>query len=171
MHKNYGHVYDAFMLVLAEEVGVVDPFDVLDVFDIPDEIKNLLKQNIKRKLAPKPTKIHADIEDSCFTYEGIDSFREVLYASIACGEENSANKVKLITPPIYTMNTIKELITKKRGKLDVKLTPKAASDKDETELQDMMEHLAMVKIEVGDDENNGKLNNNDVLAASLLLLY
>ena len=69
------------------------------------------------------------------------------------------------------MNTIKELITKKRGKLDVKLTPKAASDKDETELQDMMEHLAMVKIEVGDDENNGKLNNNDVLAASLLLLY
>jgi hypothetical protein len=69
------------------------------------------------------------------------------------------------------MNTIKELITKKRGKLDVKLTPKAASDKDETELQDMMEHLAMVKIEVGDDENNGKLNNDDVLAASLLLLY
>ena len=169
LYKKYGHAYDAFKLALAEEPGVVDPFDALDV---PDEIKNELKEYIKRRLAPKPTKIRADIEVSCFTYEGIDAIREALYAGIACGGENSAIKVKLIAPPIYTMNTmtlekdagiallnkaidtIKELITKKGGKLDVKLAPKAVSDKDETELQAMMERLAMENMEVGDDEDD-----------------
>jgi translation initiation factor 2 subunit 1 len=169
LYRKYKHAYDAFKLALVEgETGVQDPFEELD---IPDEIKNELKMYIRRRLAPKPVKIRADIEVSCFTYEGIDAIREALFAGIACGGENTAIKVKLIAPPIYTISTmtlekdaginllqkaidtIEGSITSKGGKMDVKLAPKAVSNKEETELQAMMDRLAMDNMEVGDDDD------------------
>jgi len=168
LYRKYGHAYDAFKLALTEgETGVKDPFEELV---IPEEIKTELKMYIRRRLAPKPVKIRADIEVSCFTYEGIDAIREALFAGIACGSENTAIKVKLIAPPIYTISTmslekdagiallqkaidtIKDSITPKGGKMDVKLAPKAVSNKEETELQAMMDRLALENMEVDDDE-------------------
>lgn len=169
LYKKYGHAYDAFKLALTEgESGVKDPFEELQ---IPDEIKTELKSNIRRRLAPKPVKIRADVEVSCFTYEGIDAIREALFAGIACGGENTAIKVKLISPPIYTLSTmtlekdagiallkraidtIQESITSKGGKMDVKFAPKAVSNKEETELQAMIDRMALENMEVGDDED------------------
>ena len=49
------------------------------------------------------------------------------------------------------IETIKETITAKGGKIDVKMAPKAVSVKEETELQDMMERLAMENEEVDGD--------------------
>ena len=46
---------------------------------------------------------------------------------------------------------IKESITAKGGKIDVKMAPKAVSVKEETELQDMMERLALENEEVDGD--------------------
>lgn len=170
LYRKFGHAYDAFKLALAEgEAGVKDPFDDLD---IPDGIKTELKTYIRRRLAPKPVKIRADVEVSCFTYEGIDAIREALFAGIACGGENTEIKVKLIAPPIYTLSTmttekdagiallkraidtIQESITPKGGKMDVKMAPKAVSTKEETELKAMMERLALENMEVGDDEDD-----------------
>lgn len=170
LYRKYGHAYDAFKLALREgEAGVIDPFEELD---IPVELKTELKSNIRRRLAPKPIKIRADIEVSCFTYEGIDAIREALFAGIACGGENTAIKVKLIAPPIYTISTmslekdagialltkaiekIQESIVPKGGKMEVKLAPKAVSDKDEAELQAMMDRMAMENEEVGDDDDD-----------------
>lgn len=169
LYRKYGHAYDAFKLALREgEAGVKDPFEEIE---IPDEIKTELKTYIRRRLAPKPVKIRADIEVSCFTYEGIDAIREALFAGMACGGENTAIKVKLIAPPIYTLSTmslekdagiallkkaidtIEESITPKGGKMEVKLAPKAVSDKEETELQAMMDRLARENLEVGDDDD------------------
>mmetsp|Transcript_19547 Transcript_19547/g.24637 ORF Transcript_19547/g.24637 Transcript_19547/m.24637 type:complete len:342 (+) Transcript_19547:105-1130(+) len=168
LYRKYGHAYDAFKLALTEgETGVKDPFEELV---IPEEIKTELKMYIRRRLAPKAVKIRADIEVSCFTYEGIDAIREALFAGIACGSENTSIKVKLIAPPIYTISTmslekdagvallqkaidtIKSSITPKGGKMDVKLAPKAVSNKEETELQAMMDRLAMENMEVEDDD-------------------
>lgn len=168
LYRKYGHAHDAFKLALTDgETGVKDPFEELE---IPEEIKTELKMYILRRLAPKPVKIRADIEVSCFTYEGIDAIREALFAGIACGGENTAVKVKLIAPPIYTISTmslekdagvallqkaidtIKNSITPKGGKMDVKLAPKAVSTKEETELQAMMDRLAMENMEVEDDD-------------------
>ncbi len=170
LYKKYGHAYDAFKLALAEgETGVQDPFEELDV---PVEIITELKTNIRRRLAPKPVKVRSDIEVSCFTYEGIDAIREALFAGMNCGGENTVIKVKLIAPPIYTLSTmtlekdagiallqkaidtIQEKITAKGGKMDVKLAPKAVSTKEETELQAMMDRLAMENMEVGDDDDD-----------------
>lgn len=167
LYKKYGHAYDAFKLALAEEEGVVDPFEELD---IPDAVKDELKAYIRRRLAPQPVKIRADIEVSCFTYEGIDAIREALFAGMKCGGENTPIKIKLISPPIYVLSTttlekdagiallnkaidtIKTTITSKGGKLETKMAAKAVSVKEETELQAMMDRLALENDEVDGDE-------------------
>jgi len=164
LYKKYGHAYDAFKLVLAEEI---DPFAELE---IPDEIKEELKAYIRRRLAPQPIKIRADIEVSCFAYEGIDAIREALFAGMKVGDEKTPIKIKLVAPPIYVLSTtalekdsgiellnkavevIKESITSKGGKLEVKMQAKSVSVKDETELQAMMDRISMEYDEVDGDE-------------------
>jgi translation initiation factor 2 subunit 1 len=166
LYRKYGHAYDAFKLALSEEDCQDDPFQELE---IPQEIKDELKAYIRRRLAPQPVKIRADIEVSCFAYEGIDAIREALYAGIACGSENTPIKIKLIAPPIYVMSTttldkdagiallnkaidtITEVITSKGGKLDIKMAAKAVSIKEETELQAMMDRLALENVETDGD--------------------
>mmetsp|Transcript_21516 Transcript_21516/g.46766 ORF Transcript_21516/g.46766 Transcript_21516/m.46766 type:complete len:341 (+) Transcript_21516:158-1180(+) len=173
LYKKYGHAYDAFKIALAEESTgggdseVQDPFSTLVV---PDDIIEELKLYIRRRLAPQPIKIRADVEVSCFTYEGIDAIRDALFAGIAVGTDNSPIKIRLIAPPIYVLSTMtleKEAgiallqksidvilakISEKGGKMDVKMAPKAVSLKEETELQAMMERLEMENREVEGDE-------------------
>jgi translation initiation factor 2 subunit 1 len=151
-------------LVLAEEI---DPFAELE---IPDALKEELKAYIRRRLAPQPIKIRADIEVSCFAYEGIDAIREALFAGMKVGGEKTPIKIKLVAPPIYVLSTtalekdsgiellnkainiIKESITAKGGKLEVKMASKAVSVKEETELQAMMDRISMEYDEVDGDE-------------------
>jgi len=166
LYKKYGHAYDAFKLAISDDKNAGDPF--VDI-DVPQDLKDELKTYILRRLAPQPIKIRSDIEVSCFTYEGIDAIREALFAGMAVGTESSQIKIKLIAPPIYVLSTstlekdagiallnssidkIREEITKKGGKMDIKMAPKAVSLKEETELQAMMERLAMENEEVDGD--------------------
>lgn len=171
LYRKYGHAYDAFKIALAEEAGggdaTEDPFTSLEV---PADIIDELKLYIRRRLAPQPIKIRADVEVSCFTYDGIDAIREALFAGIAVGTDNSPIKIRLIAPPIYVLSTmtlekesgiallqkaidvILEKISAKGGKMDVKMAPKAVSLKEETELQAMMERLELENREVEGDE-------------------
>ena len=169
LYKKYGHAYDAFKIALVEDSGKVeeDPFTSLDV---PEDVIEELKTYIRRRLAPQPIKIRADVEVSCFTYDGIDAIRDALFAGIAVGTENSPIKIRLIAPPIYVLSTmtldkdvgiallqksidvILEKISAKGGKMDVKMAPKAVSLKEETELQAMMERLELENREVEGDE-------------------
>jgi translation initiation factor 2 subunit 1 len=166
LYKKYGHAFDAFKLAISEDKNAGDPFAELD---IEDDLKEELKTYILRRLAPQPIKIRSDIEVSCFTYEGIDAIREALFAGMALGSEQNPIRIKLIAPPIYVLSTttlekevgiallesaidtIKTKITAKGGKIDVKMAPKAVSLKEETELQAMMERLALENEEVDGD--------------------
>mmetsp|Transcript_13218 Transcript_13218/g.28698 ORF Transcript_13218/g.28698 Transcript_13218/m.28698 type:complete len:338 (+) Transcript_13218:260-1273(+) len=171
LYKKYGHAYDAFKLALADEAigggsGNDDPFAELD---IPPDMLDELKAYIRRRLAPQPIKVRADIEVSCFTYEGIDAIREALFAGMALGTDASPIKVKLIAPPIYVLSTttldkeagiallnkaiatIEETIQSKGGKMDVKMAAKAVSVKEEAELQAMMDRIALENEEVDGD--------------------
>ena len=166
LYAKYGHAFDAFKLAISDEKNVTDPFAEIDV---PEDLKEEIKTYILRRLAPQPIKIRSDIEVSCFTYEGIDAIKEALFAGMAVGTENSSIKIKLIAPPIYVLSTttlekdvgiallqqaidtIREKITAKGGKMDVKMAPKAVSVKEETELQAMMDRLALENEEVDGD--------------------
>lgn len=166
LYKKYGHAYDAFKLAISDDKNAGDPFEDID---IPQDMKDELRSYILRRLAPQPIKIRSDIEVSCFTYEGIDAIREALFAGMALSKDNAAIKIRLIAPPIYVLSTmtlekeagiahlqsaidvIGEKITEKGGKIDVKMAPKAVSLKEETELQAMMDRLALENEEVDGD--------------------
>ncbi|KAL9180626.1 hypothetical protein ACHAXT_011079 [Thalassiosira profunda] len=170
LYRKYGHAYDAFKIALAEETAGEDAEDPFASLEVPPDVVEELKLYIRRRLAPQPIKIRADVEVSCFTYDGIDAIRDALFAGIACGTEASPIKIRLIAPPIYVLSTmtlekeagmallqkaidtILEKISEKGGKMDVKMAPKAVSLKEETELQAMMERLELENREVEGDE-------------------
>jgi len=169
LYRKYGHAYDAFKLALADEaVGETeDPF--VDI-DVPDDLKEELKTYIRRRLAPQPIKIRSDVEVSCYTYEGIDAIREALFAGMALSTDNTSIKIKLIAPPIYVLSTttlekeagiallnkcihvIRDTISKKGGKMEVKMEPRAVSLREETELQAMIDRAAKEYVFVDGDD-------------------
>ncbi|GMI11791.1 hypothetical protein TrRE_jg7550 [Triparma retinervis] len=170
LYKKYGHAYDAFKLTLAPGENTEDPFADISM---SADVKADLLQYIKRRLAPQPIKVRADIEVSCFTYEGIDAIKESLLAGVDVGTNSvpaADIKIKLIAPPIYVMSTmtldkdkgiellnkaiqkISEMIVGKGGKMEVKMAAKAVSIREETELQAMMDRLAAENAEVDGDE-------------------
>ncbi|CAM9682776.1 unnamed protein product, partial [Chrysoparadoxa australica] len=71
LYKKYGHAYEAFRACLTGE-------DVMAGLEIDEETKDVLTTYIKRRLAPQPIKVRADIEVTCYTYEGVDAIKDTL---------------------------------------------------------------------------------------------
>ncbi|KAF1776489.1 Translation initiation factor 2, alpha subunit, C-terminal [Phytophthora cactorum] len=127
--------------------------------DITPEILTALKGQIRRRLTPQPIKVRADIEVTCFTYEGIEAIRSALQAGQNVSTEDVPVKVKLIAPPMYVMTTstldkqkgiqklqeaieaVREHITAKKGTMSVKMEPKVVSVNEEKEFLQMIEKL------------------------------
>lgn len=100
LYKKYGHAFDAFKLTLQDEE------DVFVGLDIDEETKQAMITHIKRRLAPQPSKVRADIEVTCYTYEGIDAVKAALMAGKEVGDERTPIQIKLIAPPRYVMDTM-----------------------------------------------------------------
>ena len=47
--------------------------------------------------------IRADIEVTCFQYEGINAIKRALMKGLAHGGEEMPIKIKLVAPPLYVM--------------------------------------------------------------------
>jgi len=168
LYKKYGHCYDAFKLVLTDQADVFAGLP-----DVDPDVVFTLTDYIKKRLAPQPIKVRCDVEVTCFTYEGIDAVRDSLMAGQIHGTKESPIKVKLIAPPMYVMTTstldkdlglelltkalatVTEQITTRGGKIDVKMAPKAVSAREETELQAMMDRLALENEEQDGDAGDG----------------
>lgn len=72
LNRKYGHAIDAFKL------SITNP-DVWQDIQFPNEaIAEELKSYISKRLTPQPTKLRADIEVTCFGYEGIDAIKTAL---------------------------------------------------------------------------------------------
>jgi translation initiation factor 2 subunit 1 len=165
MYRKYGHAYDAFKLALNESDD-----DIFEGLEVDDATKTAVVSYVKRRLAPQPVKIRADIEVTCFTYEGIDAIKEALLEGESKSVTEAPVKIKLIAPPMYVMTTmtldkeigvetlnvaieaIAVMIRAKGGSLDVKMAPKAVTLREETELQAMLDRLALDQEDVDGDE-------------------
>lgn len=79
----YG-AYDAF------KHAVSDP-SILDSLDLNEDEREVLINNINRRLTPQAVKIRADIEVACYGYEGIDAVKEALRAGLNCSTEKHAH--------------------------------------------------------------------------------
>ena len=97
--------------------------DVWAEAKFPSEVvKSELQSYISKRLTPQPTKVRADVEVTCFGYEGIDAIKNALRAAeaqntatntplrTADGHEiprpNEATvKVRLVSPPLYVLTS------------------------------------------------------------------
>lgn len=165
LYRKYGHAYNAFKLALTDSEE-----DIFEGLEIDETIKDQVVSYVKRRLAPQPIKIRADFEVTCFSYEGIDAIKEGLLLGESFGDRDAPISIKLIAPPMYVMTCmtldkdigietlnaslkqIKEFMIAKGGSLDVKMAPKAVTDHEETELQQMLDRLALENEEVDGDE-------------------
>ena len=90
LNKKYGHAIDAFKL------SITNP-DVWNDVQFPNNVvKEELFSYIGKRLTPQPTKVRADVEVTCFGYDGIDAVKEALRCAEAKNTPNTQIKVKLV---------------------------------------------------------------------------
>ena len=121
LYKKFGHAFDAFKIALTEPEQVFD--DNIKTPENTPVIKELVNI-IQKRLKPQPVKIRADIEVTCFSYEGIDAIKKSLKAGEACAAKQAAAllaadptlagsdiananplKITLVAPPLYVIVT------------------------------------------------------------------
>lgn len=165
LYTKFGHAYDAF------KIAITDPDSVFTGINIEEDVKQCLIKNIQRRLTPQPLKVRADLEVTCFHYEGIDAIKAALKAGEAMGTTECPINIKLVAPPLYVMvgtyldkdyginhltkaiETIKNELTSRKGELIVKVAPRSVSASDELELTSILERLERENKEVdGDDD-------------------
>jgi len=165
LYKRFGHAYDAFKL------AINDPDTVFMGLGVDGELKSCIIKNIQRRLAPQPVKVRADLEVTCFHYDGIDAIKHALKAGEALCTADSSISVKLVAPPLYVMvgtfldkelgvstltkaiEVIKEELLNKKGDVVVKTAPRSVSERDELELSSIMEKLQQQNREVSGDDD------------------
>jgi len=162
--------------------ALTDPESVLGPYELAENVKEALLTNLRRRLAPQPLKMRADIEVTCFTYEGIEAVRNALRAGEAIGTEEMPVKVKLVAPPLYVMVTtslekqrglevlqtaidaVRKTIEGSKGTLNIKTAPRCVSEKDERDFQQLMLDLEEKNEEVDGDDDNSDAMDGDVEA-------
>lgn len=167
LYKKYGHAYDGFRM------AVSDPDSVLEGLDISLREREELLRNIERRLTPQPIKLRADIEVTCYHYEGIDAVKAALKAGEGMSTEQHPIKIKLVAPPLYVVTTsslskdkgiaalnsaldvVEKEIKTRKGKYTTKVEPRTVSEKDDKMLNNMMSQLEnQNKERSGDDDSD-----------------
>lgn len=166
LYRKYGHAYEGFKL------AIQDPQKVFEGLEMPPKVYDELISNIRRRMTPAPVKLRADIEATCFWYEGIDAIQKALMAGEAESTWEVPIKIRLVAPPLYviTANTLEknhgihkleeaikvmqQTIEKSQGNVVVKMKPRAVSASDERELAELMERVEKENAEVSGDEDD-----------------
>ncbi|KKA29638.1 hypothetical protein TD95_000677 [Thielaviopsis punctulata] len=165
LNRKYGHSIDAF------KISISNPDVWSDITFTNAVVAEELKSYISKRLTPAPTKIRADIEVTCFGYDGIDAVKEALRTAEARNTEETQVKVKLVSPPLYVLTStcldkavgitrleeaivdVRQKIEEAGGNLVVKMEPKAVTESDDAELQALMEKRERENAEVSGDES------------------
>ncbi|KAL3438275.1 translation initiation factor 2, alpha subunit [Aspergillus tetrazonus] len=168
LNRKYGHSHDAF------KISITNP-DVWADVEFPNEaVKKELTQYIGKRLTPHPTKVRADIEVTCFGYDGIDAVKNALRTAEAENTPDNQIKVKLVAPPLYVLTSqcldkthgikmleeaierIETTIKASGGGCTVKMAPKAVTEHDDAALQELMEKRERENMEVSGDESQSE---------------
>lgn len=168
LDKKYGHAVDAFKL------SITNPDVWKEVEFGSAGIKEELTSYIGKRLTPQPTKVRADVEVTCFGYEGIDAVKTALRCAEARNTPDTQVKVKLVSPPLYVLTSqtldknvgiavleeaIQEITTNIRaagGNCSVKMAPKAVTENDDAELQALMDKKERENQEISGDEDESE---------------
>ncbi|KAF7426436.1 hypothetical protein PC9H_008804 [Pleurotus ostreatus] len=179
--RKYGHPYDAFKLMLTEQQTVLASLASIPASPntpnsspgivIPPSTITILTSTIARRLTPQPIKLRSDIEVTCYTEAGIDAIKKALKNGEKVGSTTEVPiKAKLVAPPLYVLSTnatdkyaaverleraieaIQSTIEEQGGSLVVKMKPKAVSETEEQDLEQIMRKAEQENAEVSGDE-------------------
>lgn len=162
LYRSHGHAHEAF------KASISDPDAVFGKIDMPDNIRESLYKDIRRRMAAQPIKFRADIEVTCFTAEGIDAIKAALFAGMkSCPKQDI--QVRLLAPPRYVLFTtmydrqrgvavlqnaidvIKQEISERQGSCSVKDPPRATTQEEDTRLREKYSELARQNAEKAGD--------------------
>lgn len=170
--KQKASAYDFF------KQSVLDP-SILAECGLDEHTKEVLLNNIKRKLTSQAVKIRADVEVACYGYEGIDAVKAALKAGLALSIDELPIKINLIAPPLYVITTstpekqdglkalndaidaIQNKITSLGGVFNVQMAPKVVTATDEAELARQMERAELENAEVAGDDDEEEVEGMD----------
>lgn len=129
---------------------------------------------IGKKLTPHPTKVRADVEVTCFGYDGIDAVKEALRTAEEQNTPENQIKVKLVAPPLYVLTSqcldkqigikmLEEAIKRVESKIKevgggciTKMAPKAVTEHDDAALQELMDKRERENMQVSGDESQSE---------------
>lgn len=139
---------------------------------VDDAVKDALVKDIRRRMTPQPLKIRADVELTCFGFDGVLHIQDAMRAAAKASTEDCKVKVSLVASPLYVITTqtldkdygIKVVdaaveaasasIQGNGGKIVVKEGARAVSERDDRLLAEKMEKLQKAQDEE-DEEDSG----------------
>ncbi|XP_049850501.1 uncharacterized protein LOC126322708 [Schistocerca gregaria] len=163
LYRTFGHAFDAFKMALQ------DPDKAFGQHLPKGHLRTVVLKNIERRLTPRPVRIRAEIELTCFSYEGVEMIKEALREGEACGTPEIPISITLLAPPQYLLQSsslnhekgiqllekaisvIQAKITEHHGKLTVKSSPRSVTEADQEKLQTLMDDLERANQEVDGD--------------------
>ncbi|KAK9805915.1 hypothetical protein WJX73_004703 [Symbiochloris irregularis] len=178
LYKAYGHAFEAFKFMVQDPESIFQK--LVDEHHggqqpavLTPEVKEAVVKNVRRRMTPQPLKIRADVELTCYAYDGVLFIKEAMRAGKSASTEACTVKVKLVAPPLYVLTTqtldrnlgievvnaaceaCKGAIEEHKGRLVIKASARAVSERDDRLLTDQMKALEEKNREVaGDDESD-----------------
>jgi len=176
LYKKFGHAHDAFKVMVTSPEDLFK--EALSISGeegektLTPELRAAIIKDIKRRMTPTPLKIRADIELTCFQYDGVLHIKDAIRAGEAISTKDCTVKIKLLAPPLYVLTTqtidrkmgiemlskaieaVKSSIESNKGKLVVREGARAVSERDEKLLKEQMARLESMNRDVGDSDED-----------------
>lgn len=199
LYQKFGHAFEAFKHMVTDPDSILKeltkPSDEAGqegvmVPAVEDGVKDALIKDIRRRMTPQPLKIRADVELTCFAYDGVLHIKEAMRAAETVSTEDCKVKMSLVASPLYVLTTqtlekelgIKQVelaveaatksILENKGKLVVKEAARAVSERDDRLLAEKMEKLTNAQeAQDGDgdsEEEDETMGDIDIDAAPAL---
>lgn len=173
LYKAYGHAYEAFKLAIS------DPVSAFKSVQIDDETKEVLLSIVKRRLTPQPIRFRADVEITCFSYDGIDAIKDAIRAGLAFDTPELPFKIKLVAAPLYdfvataldkekgiellnqAIEKVHSVLKERGGALLVKTPPRAITEQDEQHMANLIKDAENQENSDEDEEGSGEEEENE----------
>eukprot|EP01117_Protostelium_nocturnum_P010383 TRINITY_DN3734_c0_g2_i2.p1 TRINITY_DN3734_c0_g2~~TRINITY_DN3734_c0_g2_i2.p1 ORF type:complete len:137 (-),score=63.84 TRINITY_DN3734_c0_g2_i2:149-559(-) len=129
---------------------------------------------VKHRLPPTQSKVRADIELTCFNFEGIDAIKNALRAGEKAASEGgfAPIKVKLVAPPLFVIfctavqkdialksveagiEAIEKTILQSKGTFTLTVPPRLLQETEEKEFSSLLKKLSNQNEEISGDNDN-----------------
>ena len=158
---------------------MADPDSIFrDPVEITEDERREAVDYIRLKMTPQPLKVRADVQVTCFAYDGIEAIRAALLAGQALSTEAVPIKVQLIAPPLYVMLTttldkaagiaaltaaidaMRAVLEARGGRMVIKTAPTVTTQQDEGELARLLQEGEGDDDE-DDDDDKGEEDNEE----------